>query len=200
VAEKLHKLAALRLLSNELGRLEAQHQQRIEAGHNSAVVDREIAQLAVTAVVAFCLDRGIQSQPLTRLLGALVAVSAGSKPPAMLIPAPAHHRRPQPPPVEAIKGRLAAIMEFQQRQGLSRKAAAQWVVRNFPTEFRARLGRISARTVDDWVAKWGGKHGTAGSGREGYLHTRAILTTRNPPPSEPQLKRLLARLAKHLPS
>jgi hypothetical protein len=61
------KLAALRLLGDALGKLEEQSQQRIARGDNPADVDRETAQAALTAVVAFFLDYGIESKPLVRL-------------------------------------------------------------------------------------------------------------------------------------
>jgi hypothetical protein len=61
-------------------------------------------------------------------LSALSALTAGSNLPPMLAPAATRHRRPDPPSIEGIKGRLAAIMEFRQQAGLSRKAASDWVV------------------------------------------------------------------------
>jgi hypothetical protein len=67
----LHKLAALRLLSDGLSKFEMQHQPRIERGDHPADVDREIAQAALAGVVTFLLDNGIESQPLFRLLSAL---------------------------------------------------------------------------------------------------------------------------------
>ena len=64
----------------------------------------------------------------TGRLSALSALTAGSNLPPMLAPAATRHRRPDPPSIEGIKGRLAAIMEFRQQAGLSRKAASDWVV------------------------------------------------------------------------
>jgi hypothetical protein len=198
VTRKLHKLAALRLLGDALGKLEEQRQQRIDRGDNPADVDRETAQAALTAVVAFFLDYGIESNPLVRLLSELVALSAGSRSSAMLAPAATHHRRPDSAIIESTKGRLAAIMEFRQKAGLTRKAAGEWVARNIPSEMRQRLGSVTRVTVDNWLFKWGGERGaTSGSGRDGYLHMRAILADHRP--SEQQLKTIMSGLARSLP-
>jgi hypothetical protein len=101
--------------------------------------------------------------------------------------------------MEGVKGRLAAIMEFRQKTGSTRKAASQWVARNAPPEVKRRLGSLSSSAVDSWLAKWGGERGaTAGSGREGYLNMRAILDTRQP--NEQQLKTILGVLAQSVPA
>ena len=194
MAGKQHKLAALRLLNDEMGELEEHHRKRIECGDNLAEVDRETAQAALNGVVTFFLDHGIEAQPIARLLSALAALTAGSSPPAMFAPTVTRHRRPDPPSVEGIKGRLAAIMEFRQQTGLTRKAAGEWVARNLPSKMKHQLGIGSRATVDSWRAKWGGPRGTAGAGREGYLHMRAILTKERP--SEQQLKKIIERLAR----
>jgi len=110
-----------------MSELEKQRRDRIERGDNPAEADRDAAQLALTDVVAFFLDHGIESEPLVRLLSELAALSAGSSPAPMLAPAATSHRRPDAPAVEGIKGRLAAIMEFRQQAGLTRKAAAKWL-------------------------------------------------------------------------
>ena len=199
MAKKQHTLAALRLLSDGMSKLEKQHQQRIERGDDPAEVDRDAAQLALTFVSTFFQDHGIEAKPLIRLLSELVALSAGSRPSRMLTPTVTRHRRPDAPPIEAIKGRLAAIMEFRQQAGSSRKAAGEWVVQHLPSEMKRKLGLASRVTVDSWLVKWGGQRGAiSGSGREGYLHMRAILQDRKP--TEPQLKKTIETLARSLPS
>jgi hypothetical protein len=199
VAEKFHKSAALRRLSGRMSELEKQRRDRIERGDNPAVADRDAAQLALTDVVAFFLDHGIESEPLVRLLSELAALSAGSSPAPMLAPAVTSHRRPDAPAIEGIKGRLAAIMEFRQQAGLTRKAAAKWVAGSVPPKMRHRLGSVTPATVDSWLVKWGGERGAApGSGREGYLHMRNILADRSP--VEPELKKIIGVLTQSLPS
>jgi hypothetical protein len=196
---KAPALAALHLLKERMAKLEQQHQQRIARGDIPSVVDREIAQIALTDVVEFFMDSGIDSTPLTRLLADLEALSAGSRPSGMLAVAVTRHRRPDAPAIQGTKGRLAAIMEFQQQAGLSRKAAGEWIARHVPKTMRHQLGPVTRSAVDSWLAKWGKKRGEIGdSGREGYLHMRTILQDRRP--TEAQLKRLIAVLMRSLPS
>jgi hypothetical protein len=88
LAKTLHKLAALRLLSEGMGELEKQRLQRIERGDDAAEVDREAAQAALIGVATFFQDYGIEAKPLVRLLSDIAAVSFGSSPSRMLAPAP----------------------------------------------------------------------------------------------------------------
>jgi hypothetical protein len=192
--DKLHKLAALRVLKEGMAKFEAVRQARLEAGQAQGEVDRETAQLALTCVVGFFVDHGIEAGPLHRVLGGLEALSAGSRAIEMLRPITVAHRPIDPPVVEEVKGRLAAIMAYLQKQGLSRRQAAQWVSENLPPELG--LGQVSASAVDSWLAKWGGQYGTKGSGQEGYRHTLDILAARKPPPNKSDLKNVMAGLAK----
>ena len=199
MAEKSHKLAALRRLSERMSELEKQRRDRLEHGDNPAEADRDAAQLALTDVVAFFLDHGIQSEPLVRLLSELAALSAGSSPAPMLAPAVTPHRRPDAPAIEGIKGRLAAIMEFRQQAGLTRREAAKWAAGSVPPKMRHRLGSVTPATVGSWLVKWGGERGAApGSGREGYLHMRSILADQSP--VDQDLKKIIDVLAQSLPS
>ena len=194
---KLTKLGALRLLGETLDTLERRREQHIARHDDAATVDRDTAQLALTAVVAFCEGHGIQSQPLVRLLGELMALTAGASPSPMLAPTATRHRRPDAPMIEGLKGRLAAIMEFRQEAGMTRKAAADWVVRHAPAKFKRRLRLASRAALDSWLVKWGGARGaTPGAGREGYLAMRAILKERRP--TEQQLKDVMGVLARML--
>jgi len=169
---------------------ERQRQQRVQHGENPAEVDRDAAQIALTGVVAFFQDQGIESEPLVRLLGDLTALTAGASPAPMLAPSATRHRRPDAPTIEGLKGRLAAIMECRQEIGLTRKAAGEWVVRHAPEKLKRRLRLASRPTVDGWLAKWGGQRGAAsGDGREGYLQMRAVLEQQRPP--EQQLKKVM---------
>jgi hypothetical protein len=193
LAERLHKLAALRLLDQSMHELEQQRQHRIDRGDDPADVDRQTAQAALGLVLAFFHDHGIESWPLARLLSELAALTAGASPSRMLAPAVTRHRRPDAPAIEGIKGRLAAIMECRQKAGLTRKADGEWVVRHTPAKLKRRLGLDSRATVDSWLVKWGGQRGTVpGSGRAGYLHVRAILEQGRV--TEAQLKKIMAAL------
>jgi hypothetical protein len=194
--DKLHKLAALRVLKEGMAKFEAVRQARLEAGQAQGEVDRETAQLALTCVVGFFVDHGIEAGPLRRVLGGLEALSAGSRAIEMLRPITAAHRPIDPPVVEEVKGRLAGIMAYLQTQGLPRRQAAQWVSKNLPPDLKPGLGQVSARAVDSWLAKWGGQYGTKGTGQEGYRHTLDILAVRKPPPNKSDLKNIMAALAK----
>ena len=199
MARPQHKLEALRLLNRRMGQLEKRRQERISCGDSLAEADRESAQMALTSVVEFFLDHGIESEPLVRLLGDLVALSGGSTPSDMLVPLPISHRRPDAQTVEGIKGRLAAIMEFRQRTGWDRKAAGDWVVRHLPATMKRRLRANTRAAVDNWLVKWGGQRGAApGAGRDGYLHMRAILEGRQP--TEMQLKKIISLLERKFPA
>ena len=198
MAKRFHKLAALRLLGEELGSVEAQRLARIDSGEDAGIADREAAQLALNAVLTFFQDYDIEAGSLVRLLSELAALSAGSRPSRMLRQAAIAHRRADAPKVELIKGRLAAIMEIRQNAGLTRKAAGEWVVRNAPERMRRELGFGSPSTVDSWLAKWGGKHGKRSDGRDSYLQMKAILKGRNV--TEPELKRMMRALTRALPA
>jgi hypothetical protein len=198
LAKKLHTPAALCLLSERMSALETQRQEWIQRGDDPAAVDREIAQAALTDVVSIFLDYQIEENPLSRLLVELEALSAGASPSRMLAPAVTRHRRADAPVIEGVKGRLAAIMEFQQQAGLTRKTAGEWVARNIPAQMKLRLGSATRVAVDSWLVKWGGKRGPSTSGRDGYLHMRAILADQRP--AEQKLKKIIKVLAKSLPS
>ena len=190
---------ALRLLAEDMRSIEAERQQRINSGDDHAQADRNAAQLALTELVTFLLKHGIELEPLVRLLNELAALTEGSSPSALLSPARTPHRRPDPPAVEAVKGRLAAIMEYRQKAGSSRKEAREWIVRHMPPAMSTRLGNLKPATVDSWLSKWGGERGaSSGHGREAYLLMRDILKERSP--TESQLRTIMETLAEKLPS
>jgi len=187
------------MLGDWMSTLETQRQIRIDRGDKPAEVDREIAQLGLSGAMEFLLDQGIETKPLMRLLSELMALSAGAMPSDMLAPTVTRHRRPVAPVVETIKGRLAAIMEFRQQAGLSRKLAGKWVVQHASSNMKRKLGLASGATVDSWLVKWGGQQGgMSGSGREGYLRMRDILKDKKPP--EAQLRKIIEKLEQSLPS
>jgi hypothetical protein len=103
--------AALRLFRESMARLEQQRQQEIARGDDPGVVDRDIAQHALTGVVSLCVEFDIESSPLARLLAAVEALSSGSRLLPMRVPLKTRHRQRDAPALEGIKGRLAVIME-----------------------------------------------------------------------------------------
>jgi hypothetical protein len=194
----VHKLAALRLLGRELSKLEAERLRRIETEGDPATANREAAQLGLNAVLTFFQDYDIETGALVPLLADLAALSDGSRPSAMLKPAVTGRRPADSPGIEGLKGRLAAIMEFRQQQGLTRIAAGEWVVRHAPARMKHTLPLSKRATLDSWLVKWGGKHGSPSSGREGYVAMQAILDTQKP--NEQQLRKILATLVRWLPA
>jgi len=199
VTDKPHKLAALRGLREKMMEFEKRRQACIELGDDPGEADRDAAQNALTAVVAFFLDFGIESEPLVRLLSELAALTEGSMPSTMLQPAATTHRRQDPPAIAGIKGRLAAVMEHRQNAGLSRKDAAAWVARRLPPRMRDRIGSVKPSTVDNWLCKWGGDRAVEqGSGREGYVSMSRILRDRAC--TESELEVIFDTLLRALPS
>jgi len=195
--KKGHKLADLRVLSKGMVKFEEMRRQRMTAGHDPAEVDRDTAQLALTCVVGFFVDHGIESGPLVRLLSDIEALSNGSSPSAMLAPAATRHRRADSPTIEEAKGRVAAAMEYLQQSGLSREAAAAKVIGSLSPTLRRNLKSPKPSTVDSWLVRWGGEHGAdSGAGRGGYLHMRAILAQQRP--SHHGLKKALKALERSL--
>jgi len=194
----MRKLAALRLLGEELSNVEAERLRRLETKDDAAAANRDAAQLALNAVLTFFQDYGIEAGPLVPLLADIAALSSGSRPSGMLTPARASRRPLDSPAIEALKGRLAAIMEFRQQEGLSRKAAGEWVVRHAPARMKQKLPLSKRTALDSWLVKWGGKHGTPSSGRDGYAAMQAILNSQRP--NEQQLKTILATLVRWLPA
>jgi hypothetical protein len=197
MAEPNQEAINLQQLNASMIRLEEERLRRVEERQEpAAVTDRETAQKALNVVVAFFLDHSIESTPLVRLLSALSALSAGSRLPNMFEPLPASNRRPDSPGTEGIKGRLAAIAEYLQRSGKSRRAATRQVV-ELLTLTNAPLPKPTSATVDSWLVKWGGNRGAKdGAGREGYLAMRSIL--KDTKPSADQMKRIVKIILGHL--
>ncbi len=193
----LHKLEAFRLLAERMSELETLRQQRIQNRDDFAVADREIVESSLAAVVTFLQECKIESGALVPLLADLAALSAGASPSPMLAPAATRHRRPDAPLIESIKGRLAAIMEFQQQHaGMTRKAAGEWVVRHIPLKMKSQLGSPTRATMDSWLLKWGGETGPSSNGREGYLPMHTILADRKP--AEQALIKVMKSIEKSL--
>lgn len=198
MAKQLDEVSTLRELGDAMMQIEKQRLQRVEGGTNPAEADRDAAQMALTGVAAFLASNGIESRPVIRLLSELTAITEGSRLSDMLTPDVSGHRPADPPTIEGVKGRLAAIMEYRQGGGMARKAAAAWVARHLPKAMKLRLRSPKPSTIDSWFSKWGGERGaTAGPGRDGYLQMRAILRSREP--SEPQIRVIIETLAGYVP-
>jgi hypothetical protein len=130
------------------------------------------ATVALEEVLRTLDKRGVNSDALERLHRGLIALANDSSPPGMLTPTESPSRPLDPPTIQAEKGMLAAALHVRQKvSGESRKEAAAWVVQHTSPELIRRLSRkpITSRTVIEWLDRFGGKHGAAGSGRDAFL-------------------------------
>lgn len=186
------------LVNEVLRAIEEHRKARLSAGEDRADVDLESSALSLSLIAGLLEEQGIETAAIHRVLVDLTALSNGSSPSGMLTPRPTRHRRPVAPSVEGFKGRLAAIMEHLQGRGLTRKEAADRVVRYTPDNLKRKLGLNSPNTVEGWKVQWGGERGSEkGHGREGYELMRAILQVTSP--TEDKLSGILKALDRALP-
>ena len=108
------------------------------------------------------------SEDLSRALSDL---SEGGAPAPMLRPLTIKGRRPDVSLVLGLKGILAGLMERKQREGMTRQEAARWIADNTPPKLAARISRkpITARSVEEWRDRFGGKHAPQDTARKAYL-------------------------------
>src|SRR5262249_23745742 len=109
--ERLGKLSAT------LDAIEAEFRRTPSPANDPGYAERAAAGAALKAVMKFFWAAGIERRPLSRLEDALVGVSNGQQPVAMLCPPLVAHRRGDRLAIQAVKAELAAIMEIQQRHG-----------------------------------------------------------------------------------
>jgi hypothetical protein len=117
-------------------------------------------------------DRRKRFKILDELRQALVDLMEGSGPPPMLRPQPKDRgRRADVSSVLAVKGVLAGLMTCQQRAGMSRHQAAKWISDNMSPKLASRISRkpITARMVEEWLDRFGGKHAEQNAARRAYL-------------------------------
>jgi hypothetical protein len=196
-AYKPHKLALLRTLDAGLNHFEAIRTKAIADGEDEAEANRDAAQRALTFIAMFLQELDYESGSVGRVVADLAALEQGSKPSRMLMPRITPHRALDAPLIETIKGRLAAIMEYRQRE-LSRRDAAAWVLRHLPGAAQGKLKVNKPGTIDSWLTKWGGRYGTASVGRVALFGMRSLLEQLKP--NEQGLKTVLVRLARSLPA
>ena len=108
---------------------------------------------------------------LEKLSQALSHLREGGAPEPMLRPLTTRGRPPDVSLVLGLKGILAGLMEQKQREGMSRQEAARWIADNTPPKLAARISRkpITARMVEEWRDRFGGKQGERGPARKAYL-------------------------------
>jgi hypothetical protein len=61
-------------------------------------------------------------------------------------------------------------MHRQQCAGMSRHQAAKWIANNMSPRLAARVSRtpVTARMVEEWLDRFGGKHAEASAARDAY--------------------------------
>jgi hypothetical protein len=140
------------------------------------------AVLAVNAVIDFLrfsptrslsiVDRHNRLKIFDELRQALLDLGEGGAPAQMLRPQPKNRgRRADVPSVLSLKGVLAGLMHCQQRAGMSRHQAAKWIADNMSPKLAERISRkpITARMVEEWLDRFGGKYAEQDAGRKAYL-------------------------------
>ena len=160
-------------------------------------VELVAAALAVKSAYSFASVTSPR-RSLKLLQNALVDLVSGGTVPAMFFPLrDVTNRPPAPDSIVAIKGALAGIMHVKQSAGMSREEAAKFVARNIVPRLAAQLSRkpLKARTVEEWLDRYGGKSGEKGVGRKTYL-----MWSRGEPVTAEKLREITERMANTLPA
>jgi hypothetical protein len=125
---------------------------------------------------------------------ALLDLLDGGAPAPMLRPqSKGSGRRADVSSVLAIKGVLAGLMHRQQHGGMSRPEAAKWIADNMSPKLASRISRkpITARMVEEWLDRFGGKYSEQDAGRKAYL----VWSREDPPLTKERFKAITKRIA-----
>jgi hypothetical protein len=199
---QLEHLRALRgeidLLRFELAHIDTIHEldEANDPGEKGKI-ELVAAAAAVNEVRKF-LSLIAPSHSLELLQRALADLVAGGTIAAMFSPLEeTSNRRPDPPSVMSLKGALAGIMHCQQGAGMSREQAARLVARNISPKLVARISNrpISARTVEEWLDRFGGDHAENNAGRRSFL-----IWSRGEASSAIKIREITERMANDMPA
>ena len=116
-------------------------------------------------------DRRKCSRILEELKHALFDLWEGSAPaPILMARKKGKGRRADVSSTLAIKGHLAGLMYCQVHAGMTREQAAKWIVNNMSPKLAPRISRkpTTARMVEEWLDRFGGKHAEQNAAREAY--------------------------------
>jgi hypothetical protein len=154
----------------------------VQFSNHKELCDRGAACTAVDAVIRFLTfspsktvtteERLTRLKILKELRKALNDLGEGGAPAPMLRPMrKSQGRRADVSSVLAIKGALAGLMHCKQRDGMTRHEAAKWIATNMSPKLAACISRkpITARTVEEWLDRFGGKHATPDAARKAFL-------------------------------
>jgi hypothetical protein len=161
-------------------------------------VELVAAALAIKAVRSFLLCRVRSTRSLELLGKALMDLIDSGILPSMFYPLRNFGSRPPDPnSIIAFKGALAGMMHVQQRAGMSRKVAAEFLARNIAPRLAAQLSRmpVTARMIVGWLERYGGKFGEEGVGRKFYKNW-----SQGEPVSAQKCREITERMAKTLPA
>jgi hypothetical protein len=154
--------------------------------------------ISVNVVRSFLLCLLHRSRSLDLLEKALIDLTDSGIVPSMFYPLRNFDSRPPDPnSIVAFKGALAGMMHVQQRAGMSRKEAAEFLARNVAPRLAAQLSRkpLTARMIVEWLDRYGGKSGEEGVGRKFYKSW-----SQGEPVSPQKCREITERMAKTLPA
>jgi len=172
--------ATLERIKEELKGIDHTHQEDVKRNRWAAdSVDLAAGALALMVVRDGLREVGIYSDSLDRLFSGLQDLHMGASPAGMFLATESKNRRPDAANIQFAKGAVAAIVEAKQKVGrLGREGAAKWVLKNISTDLCGRLSikPITARTLIEWLDRYGGKSGGLGPGRSAFLqYSRVFL-------------------------
>jgi hypothetical protein len=159
-------------LAGELAEIQKLHKLDVASRPDVVgMVDLAGSILALDAICRFLRLRA-PYDTLNLLLNGLRDLAEGGSPAAMFLPLERPKgRRPDVPTVMAAKGILAGVMHRQQATGLSREAAARWIVEHTSPTLAARISGkpLTPRMVEEWLDRFGGDHAEWNLGRKTYV-------------------------------
>jgi hypothetical protein len=160
----------LQTLGHELDEIENEHGSEAKKFPDQiGKVDLSACTFALDAVHRFLLRR-VPTQIIALLKDGLLEIVTGASPPAAMFHPEEHPAgsRSDAHSIMAAKGILAGLMHVQQSTGMSRQEAAEWIVGNVSPTLAARISRkpLTARVVQEWLNRFGGKLGEKGVSRK----------------------------------
>ena len=188
----------LTILNFELAKIDKVHEvEEANDPYEKGKIELVASALALKEVCSF-LSMIAPSHSLTLLQNALAELVLGGAPAAMFAPLnDLNNRPPDSPSVMAVKGALAGMMHIQQSAGMSREQAAHWIARNISPNLVVRISRkpISARSVEEWLDRYGGDFAANNAGRKSYC-----TWSRGEAVSAAKFRDITERMAKELPA
>lgn len=188
----------LTILNFELAKIDKVHEvEEANDPYEKGKIELVASALALKEVCSF-LSMIAPSHSLTLLQNALAELVLGGAPAAMFAPLnDLNNRPPDTPSVMAVKGALAGMMHIQQSAGMSREQAAHWIARNISPNLVVRISRkpISARSVEEWLDRYGGDFAANNAGRKSYC-----TWSRGEAVGAAKFRDITERMAKELPA